>query len=367
MVFRLMLLLGCPPLALCGQSLIAYWDFENVSNIPSPPLLASDKSPYVRTASASLSGGNTIGSPDVCGGDETWATNFWTTASSRSSSDFFRFSFKNGSDDRDLQVEYISFRASVSSSSGADQLDVYFSVEGQSRRVAQGVGVSTSCRSFVFPIDRSVAPEEWGRLLLYPYNQAAGAQAATLRIDEVYIGGTALLPVTGLTLHASPREKAVVLTWSTQAEFQSDYFAIERRSVWGAYEEVGIVEATGQPERGAQYRWTDHQPFPGMNYYRLRQTDRDGQWVYSEEVEAEVAATVGIYPLPARERIFLSLPSDSEQSVQLLVFDLAGKTWYDDVYQADQGVSVWSWPSGWYVFQAQQGIRFWSIRGLIVH
>ncbi len=358
------LLIFCVPIK--SQSTLAYWDFENVATRPSPPILASEKAATVSTAYVSLYGGTSIGSPDVCGGNESWATNFWTTSSSRSSSDYFLFGIRNGTTDRSLEVAYVSLRASVSSGFSADRFDIYFEVEGDRTRLASSVQVSTSCGGHSFAVNQSVGPGERARVYLYPYGQDPGAQAATLRIDEVAIAGVSLLPVTWLSTKADRTADGVLLRWTTAAEYNSDFFVVERSGGEGAFRSVGQIPAAGWSGHLREYTYLDRGPVSGLVRYRIGQVDRDGSRSYSDTliVQGVENEPLSIFPQPASTHLSVRLRDPSSRP-NLQITDLQGRIWFHGFLPEGGEIPVFDWPSGMYILRVSEGELVWTERLLI--
>lgn len=72
-----------------------------------------------------------------------------------------------------------------------------------------------------------------------------------------------------------------LLKWSTTSEINSSYFDIERSFDALNFEKIGRVEAAGNSSQTVNYNFTDINPVKGFNYYRLKQTDIDGRFVFT--------------------------------------------------------------------------------------
>ena len=70
----------------------------------------------------------------------------------------------------------------------------------------------------------------------------------------------------------------VDLTWSTASEINNDYFTIERSQNGVYFQEFDIVEGAGNSTHKINYSLIDRDPFDGISYYRLKQTDYDGKF-----------------------------------------------------------------------------------------
>ena len=132
-----------------------------------------------------------------------------------------------------------------------------------------------------------------------------------------------LISFTGRLLPAGE----VLLEWATASEFNASHFEIEHSPDGLNFSKIGEVPATG----GAvltEYSFIDPQPANGINYYRLRQVDFDGQFSYSEVVAIEVdklVATTRIFPNPVAQGGILHIDSPL-QIRQLDILSSDGRT-----------------------------------------
>ena len=95
-----------------------------------------------------------------------------------------------------------------------------------------------------------------------------------------------LLPVTLLDFNATPSNGSVVLDWRTATEVNNKGFAVQRSTDGTVFATLGFVDSklpkgTGQ---GADYTYTDRNVGTGSYYYRLLQTDLDGNTALSNTV-----------------------------------------------------------------------------------
>ena len=71
-------------------------------------------------------------------------------------------------------------------------------------------------------------------------------------------------------------ENQVQLNWSTASERNNDYFSIERSSNSEHFTKIGQVKGAGNASVVLNYEFVDEQPMDENNYYRLSQTDFNG-------------------------------------------------------------------------------------------
>jgi hypothetical protein len=86
-----------------------------------------------------------------------------------------------------------------------------------------------------------------------------------------------VLPVTWTRFTADQTEHGVVLEWTTSEETDNDYFAVQRAIDGINFETIAQVPGAGTTSTERTYRKVDPRPMPGINYYRIRQVDYDGQ------------------------------------------------------------------------------------------
>ena len=89
------------------------------------------------------------------------------------------------------------------------------------------------------------------------------------------------LPVSLVLFTATRQNSEAVLQWETAQEQNSSSFIIERSSDGNTFGAIGTVAAAGNSATPRDYSFTDLEPGKNNNYYRLKQTDLDGNFTYS--------------------------------------------------------------------------------------
>jgi hypothetical protein len=158
-------------------------------------------------------------------------------------------------------------------------------------------------------------------------------------------------------------DPGALLGWATAREVNNRHFQIERGQNRNAGAGIGfesIATVTSQAPDGnslAQltYTFTDAQPRPGINYYRLMQTNRDGTRTQVGNIVAlsRKSAVPVLYPNPVSASGEASLePAISYQHYE--VHDVLGRV----VQQSNtpgvlNGVSLSGLPAGMYVLRIE--------------
>lgn len=95
-------------------------------------------------------------------------------------------------------------------------------------------------------------------------------------------GSGSALPIELIYFNATPNQKLVDLTWATASELNNDFFTVERSQDGNTWEVVATVNGQGTTTQRTDYSDVDSRPFSGLSYYRLKQTDYDGKFSYSQ-------------------------------------------------------------------------------------
>ncbi len=147
--------------------------------------------------------------------------------------------------------------------------------------------------------------------------------------------GPSPLPIELLSFDAKQNLSRVDLRWSTASEKNNDYFTIEKTKDGYSFETVGIIDGTGNSSSLIDYATIDNSPYNGQSYYRLKQTDFDGKFSYSnlrmvDFMAAEV--TFDIFPNPSDgSSINVSLSANEGEEILIVVYDITGKESYSKV------------------------------------
>jgi len=138
------------------------------------------------------------------------------------------------------------------------------------------------------------------------------------------------LPITLISFEAIKKENAVELKWQTAAEFNNNYFAVERSSNGFDFSEIERVEGAGSYVGLLSYHTVDAAPLAGQSYYRLKQVDFDGKFTYSKVVSLFTTAQTSafqVYPNPVTksENLNINFNQQSSGVVSYAVYDVLGR------------------------------------------
>lgn len=111
------------------------------------------------------------------------------------------------------------------------------------------------------------------------------------------------LPIELLYFDANVQAGRVDCEWATAAEFNNDFFTVERSADGGDFEAIGTVDAAGESRSLQGYSFADVSPHAGLSYYRLRQTDVDGTTTVSNMVAVKMSEVAGLQAWSDGDRI----------------------------------------------------------------
>lgn len=142
------------------------------------------------------------------------------------------------------------------------------------------------------------------------------------------------LPIELLSFDAIMNNKQVDVTWSTATETNNDYYTIEKSKDGIHFEALSIVDAAGNSSSIINYKDIDTNPFEGISYYRLKQTDFNGTFTYSKIVAVNYSFTKDgftIFPNPTQGEINITFEDLEQKEVLVVIRDISGKECFSKV------------------------------------
>lgn len=165
-----------------------------------------------------------------------------------------------------------------------------------------------------------------GTTLISPSSIDGTANTVTFSVDftdgQYYTLGSTeedALPITLISFDAYvTNNDEVRLEWATAEEIGNSYFSIERSADGVEFEIIGTREGAGNSSSVVEYTFTDIHPFNGQAFYRLRQTDFNGEFEHSgiKRVFVNVVNEVdfSVYPNPVGRGEIIRVKQSSASS-----------------------------------------------------
>ena len=177
---------------------------------------------------------------------------------------------------------------------------------------------------------------------------ATTAQTLQLILDET------ALPVRLGAFNARLVENGVSLAWTTYSEENNDGFDIERSQDAKRFIKIAYVQGYGNADAQKQYAALDPHPFDGTSYYRLKQIDFDGTFMYSaiRTVKNNQVTPITLYPNPVRDILTVDLKGNNTDK-KLIIYNMLGQQMLqsDLSAPAKSGIDVSVLKPGIYTYQ----------------
>lgn len=179
-------------------------------------------------------------------------------------------------------------------------------------------------------------------------------------------GVSSILPIQLAYFRGKRKGSSVQLNWSTEVEINNAFFEIEYSTNGKDFKSIAYIEGAGTSTRALFYDFQHKAPVAGINYYRLKQTDFDEAYSYSDivsvEISKETASRVKVFPNPVVDRF--SLTHDSEEEIgQVELFSLFGQRIVETWSQAQSSYTLpTSLLPGQYILRVKAGAKEWIER-----
>ncbi len=171
---------------------------------------------------------------------------------------------------------------------------------------------------------------------------AMGNGAASPCSSFPCILGPGALPIKLIAFDASRSGYSVEIKWATASETNNDYFTIESTTDPTACKEVTTVKGAGNSGHELYYRYTDNSPVRTDCFYRLRQTDFDGNYQIFDPVFVDGIDDyrLRLYPNPTSDNtVSIDLGKNDIHNTIIKVYDMTGSE-IKTKLEADQNNSV---------------------------
>ncbi len=137
-------------------------------------------------------------------------------------------------------------------------------------------------------------------------------------------------PVEMTSFSASANSNSVTLNWSTATETNNKGFSVERLSDSSPWQQVGFVPGFGTSVQQHSYSFNDNNLNSGSYSYRLKQTDFDGSFEYSDVVSADISQPAQFrldqnYPNPFNPSTKISYSVPEKSFVSIKVYSVTGE------------------------------------------
>lgn len=163
-----------------------------------------------------------------------------------------------------------------------------------------------------------------------------------------FSSGIFVMPITLAYFKAKKEGNQSLLEWKTVNEENNDYFTIERSHNGRQFKILDQLEGAGNSDVELSYSFVDTNPLDGANYYRLKQTDYNGDYEYFNievvyhDLQMAGAAPISIeqvWPNPFQLQLSARFRVQESTEVSLTLTDMQGQTLVNKQYPAYPGIN----------------------------
>lgn len=157
-------------------------------------------------------------------------------------------------------------------------------------------------------------------------------------IDDVAVvssSASSSLPVEFISFTGKIQQQTSVLNWDASMDDTHNYFVVERSIDKNNFTEIGTVNGLIAP-----FSFTDNNPLPGINYYRIRQVAKDGAFKFSTTIalnHQRGAVQTKLYPSVTSGAITIDVTVGNNKKIRFDYIDEYGRMIMQTQVQAVAG------------------------------
>ncbi len=145
----------------------------------------------------------------------------------------------------------------------------------------------------------------------------------------VYRNGV-VVPISLTRFTGIQQEDKIKLNWTTAQEVNAGHFEIERSFNGTDFQKAGMVYSRYQNSSiPTDYEFFDPAPVKGMNFYRLKQVDRDGNFNYSDIIPVlfsqSVVKDIRVSPNPVYNNLNIRLTTSENTTILCRIYNADGR------------------------------------------
>jgi hypothetical protein len=156
-----------------------------------------------------------------------------------------------------------------------------------------------------------------------------------------FTGTNISLPIDILSFKARYDGEQVNINWSTAKEKNNDYFTIERSTDGERFEAIALVKGANNSTIRTDYRTVDKTPALGTNYYRLTQTDYNGDTRHSgiDVVTIDENSIFSVIPNPTSGSAKVNYHCSEGEACVLTVYNTNGVPVSTQTFSCEKGLN----------------------------
>jgi len=198
-----------------------------------------------------------------------------------------------------------------------------------------GAGVAGNCGAGYVPMQVDITVPDGCTFTVGPATIRVSGGAN--RADEIITYSTtfsgalcvacsSILPIELISFSADVVDDFVEITWITESEVNNDYFTVERSIDGINFDAFAFMDGAGNSSNRMSYKIYDTSP-PDKNvfYYRIKQTDFDGNSSYTEMRSVVLKSQRVFY---AEHQLLFYLPENADKNYLVEIYGVQGNLVY---------------------------------------
>ncbi len=268
------------------------------------------------------------------------------TKSSSGSSDISFATYGTGADNTTYPTDVSGMTGIYGGSATDNLLDRYYFIDASDATTAEIIfAYRGSENATTSEPTELVSPQQWDNASSqWLVAIGSGASGVTTGCGNVPSGSTSSfssskvwglshngnpLPIQLIRFDAMCSGQQVNLAWSTATETNNSGFIVQRSIDAINFADIISVQGAGNSNTMQNYLATDNSPLNTQAYYRLKQTDFDGNYSYSSMVAVESCLTpstsCNTFYNPEKGSITVSFTGEDNLPFSISLFDMLGQ------------------------------------------
>lgn len=140
------------------------------------------------------------------------------------------------------------------------------------------------------------------------------------------------LPVELLYFNAVCKDNVVIAEWETASEKNNDYFTLEKSKDGTLFHLVKKIKGVdgGNSSTTLKYSAIDDEPYNGTSFYRLKQTDFNGQSETFSMVAVNGCGEEAITAFSNGDKITIIIDSKEDNNYNVILYDALGRILFNE-------------------------------------
>jgi hypothetical protein len=156
----------------------------------------------------------------------------------------------------------------------------------------------------------------------------AGAISLASNVVIMNFGGSPL-PIELLSFSVECQQLKGLVKWSTASESNNDYFTIEKSNDLENWQEIATIDGAGNSTSLINYTFEiENQLNEKSGYYRLKQTDFNGQYSYSDkhffQFCSDTKINLIVFPNPVKNKLQFRYDENLEELISIKIYPISG-------------------------------------------